>query len=437
MDALCDGKTSFANVGDCGAMAAPQIGMTVTKITATDAAAVLERLAGTDRIERGAVFVISVEAIRERSGERWARKRDDVWIYLNRKLNEHLSYQDIHHRISETDILVAMITEDGVAAQSVGMKVLEEVLEFFLGAVEPLDIRIKGVSGIENDELCCIDLDPRAIAAARQIEAAQPFRPQVSAKAQSERNPITFVASNGQRLQVDFALEHLVSLRHGVTAVLRIEPTVTFHATGEAIPPRKFLKLDDEDLIAIDRATLAFGALFLPRDAKIQPPVILPVSFRTMGLRKGRNALAELDGVSPERLRQGAMVEFVDIDRGTPSGRLVEVVGLVGRLTRGVLARLHPARDVLHPVQGARFNGLTVDFAEFALPDARQEEVMRMMIRQMRGKAPALIAQGLRDYRQFDAADAAGFTHASVRARPLSDLGLGMPQFLPGSDGVA
>ncbi len=418
-------------------MAAPQIGMTVTKITAVDAAAVLERLSSSDRIDCGAVFVISVEAIRERSGERWAKKRDDVWVYLNRKLNEHLSYQDMHHRISETDALVAMVTEDGIAAQSVGMKVLEEVLEFFLGAVEPLDIRIKAVTGIEGNELRCVDLDPMAIAAARETEAAQPFRRQVSAKAESERNPVTFVASNGQRLQVDFALEHLVSLRHGVTAVLRIEPTVTFNATGEAIPPRKFLKLDDEDLIAIDRATLAFGSLFLPRDAKVQPPVILPVSFRTMGLRKGRSALAELDGVTPERLRQGAMVEFVDIDHGTPSGRLVEVAGLVGRLTRGVLARLHPGRNALHPVQGARFNGLTLDFADFALPDARLEEVMRLMIRQMRGKAPALIAQGLRDYRQFDMADAAGFTHASVRARPLSDLGLGVPQFLPGSDGLA
>ncbi|MBI1200824.1 MAG: hypothetical protein GC203_23415 [Phenylobacterium sp.] len=418
-------------------MAAPQVSMTVTKITATDAAAVLERLAGSDRIERGAVFVISVEAIRERSGDRWPRKRDDVWIYLSRKLNEHLSYQDIHHRISETDVLVAMTTEDGIAAQSVGMKVLEEVLEFFLGAVAPLDIRIKGVTGVDGNELCCVDLDPKAIAAARDIEADAPFRRQVSAKAQSERNPVTFLASNGQRLQVDFALEHLVSLRHGVTAVLRVEPTVIFNATGEAIPPRKFLKLNDDDLIAIDRATLAFGALFLPRDAKVQPPVILPVSFRTMGSRKGRAALTELEGVTSERLRQGAMIEFVDIDRGTPGGRLVEVTGLVGGVCRGVLARLHPARNALHPVQGTRFNGLTLDFADFALPDSRLEEVMRLMMRQMRGKAPALIAQGLRDYRHFDMADAAGFTHASVRARPLSDLGLGVPQFLPGSDGLA
>lgn len=408
----------------------------VSTITATDAGPVLERLSASDRVERGAVFVLSLEAIKERSGERWPKKSDDVWGYLIRKLNEHLSYQDLHHRISDTEVLVAMTTEDGVAAQAVGMKVQEEVLEFFLGAANRGDIRIRAVNRISGGELTCTELDPDAIAVARELEATQAYRRQVSAKAQHERNPVDFVASNGQHLRIDFALEHIVSLRHGVTAVLRVEPTVTFSATGEVIPPRKFYKLSDEDLIVIDRATVAFGALFLPRDARVQPPVILPVSFRTMGGRKGRSLLAAAHGLTPERIRQGAMIEFVDLDRGTPSGRLVEVTGLVGGVVRGVLARLHASREALQPVQGARFNGLTLDVSDIQLPEARLDEVLRLMARQMRGKAPALIAQGMGDFSHFDLADAAGFTHACVRARPLSALGIGQVIALPGSDGL-
>ncbi|MBU1378165.1 MAG: hypothetical protein KKE02_12550 [Alphaproteobacteria bacterium] len=397
--------------------------MTVSKITAADAATVLERLAGSDRVERGAVFIISVEAIRERSGERWSKKRDDVWGYLGRKLNEYLSYQDIHHRISETDVLVAMTTEDGVAAQAVGMKVLEEVLEFFLGSVEPMDIRIRSVSKIEGDELTVADLDPAVIATARETQAATPHRNQVSAEIERERNPISFVASNGQRLRVDFALENIVSLSHKVTAVLRVEPMVSFSATGEVIPTRRFARLSDADILAIDRATLAFGALFMPVDARTQPPLILPASFRTMGQRKGRHELITIAGVTPERVRQGMMLEFIDIDRGTPAGRMVEVVSLVGSLTRGVLARLQPARDALDPVQGARFNGLTLDLSDVTLPKAKLEAFMRLMAHQMRGKAPALIAQGLSDYAHMEMADNAGFTHAGVRSAPLTNLG--------------
>ncbi|HEX7943362.1 MAG TPA: hypothetical protein VF495_01780 [Phenylobacterium sp.] len=399
-------------------MTAAQIGMTLTRISAVHASAVLERLAGSDRLERGAVYIISVEAIRDRSGDRWPKKRDDVWGYLGRKLNEYLSYQDVHHRLNDTDVLVCMTTEDGVAAQAVGMKVLEDVLEFFLGAAERKDIRIKAVTRIDGDELLCADLDPEIIATAREKEAEAPYQRQVSPEAERARNPHSFVASNGQRLQIDFALEHVVSLRHGVTAVLRVEPTVSFSATGETIVARRFHRLSDEDIIAIDRATLAFGGLFIPEDAKTQPPVIMPASFRTLGGRKGRNSLIAIEGVTPERIRQGAMIEFVDIDRGTPSGRLVEVVSLVGRVTRGVLARLQPVGNALDPVQGARFNGLTLDFADLGLPDARLAPFMRAMAHQMRGKAPALIAQGLGERLHFEMADDAGFTHAGIRGVP-------------------
>lgn len=405
-------------------MSSAPIDSEITRISAADASAVLERLAGSDRLERGAVFLISVEAIKDRSGDRWDKKRDDVWGYLGRKLNEYLSYQDIHQRVSDTEVLVAMNTEEGVAAQAVGMKVLEDVLEFFLGEANRRDIRIKAVTRIDGSYLSCTDVDPDAIATARATARPEPepvvspYQTKVSPHAERERNPVSFVASNGQKLQIEFALEHVVSLRHGVTAVLRVEPTVRYHATGEIIPTRKFMKLADEDIMAIDRATLAFGGLFLPQDARTQPPLIMPVSFRTMGGRKGRQLLIGLPCAAPEQVRQGAMIEFIDIDRGTPPGRLVEVLSLVSGVTRGVLARLQPTTDALGPVSGARFNGLVVDFADLGLTDAKLAPFMRVMTHQMRGKAPALIAQGLAERMHLDMAEEAGFTHAGIRAAP-------------------
>ena len=263
-------------------MSEPAGATPVTRMSAADAKAVLDRLSGSDRLERGAVYVLSVEAIRERSGARWPRKVDDVWDYFGRKLDEHLTYQDIHARISDTDCLVAMTTEDGVAAQAVGLRVLEEVLEFFLGHADRLDIRIKSVARIDGDELTCTDLDPAKIEKAREEEAKAPYKRQVSDEDERQRNPISFVAANGLRLKIEFALEHVISLRHGVTAVLRVEPTVTFAATGEAIPPRKYARLSDEDLAVIDRATLSFGALYLPEDARTQPPIFKHMSVPGM-----------------------------------------------------------------------------------------------------------------------------------------------------------
>ena len=69
-------------------------------------------------------------------------------------------------------------------------------------------------------------------------------------------------------------------------------------------------------------------------------------------------------------------------------------------------------------MQGARFNGLTLDFADLGLPDSRLAPFMRAMAHQIRGKAPALIAQGLGERLHFEMADDAGFTHAGIRGVP-------------------
>ena len=136
----------------------------IERITAGGAAAALERLAGTDLVERGCVTVISVDAIRKRSGDRWPRKRDAVWAYLGKKFDEHLAYQDIRHRIGETDFLVAVTSEEGVAAQALSLKILEEALLFFLGVADFADMKVRAVSAINGAELACSDIDPARVA---------------------------------------------------------------------------------------------------------------------------------------------------------------------------------------------------------------------------------------------------------------------------------
>lgn len=392
----------------------------VSRIEAADAAAVLERLSGTDLMARGSVIVISVAAIRDRAGARWARKRDDVWDYLARKLDEHLAHHDIRHRIGETDFLIAMTSEEGVAVQAVGLKILEEVLVFFLGSAERSDLSIRAVTRIVGSELTCADLDLARIATARERQTADRYRAEVNPREERRRNPVSFVAADGQRIRVDFALEQIVSLRHDVTAAVRVEPTVSLVATGAVVPWRRLAQLGDEDVAQVDQATLEFAALFMPKDVRTQPPLILPVSFRTMGARKGRNALIGLEGVEIEQIRSGVMVELADVDRGTPAGRLAEVASLLGQLCRGVLARVQPGRRALVPLQDARLAGLTLDPSQYELDDQQLRVLLQAMGAQMRGHAPSLIVQGLTDQRHFPLAAAGGFTHAGLRTAPVS-----------------
>lgn len=394
----------------------------IARIEAVDARVVLERLAGAELIERGSVTVISVEAIRRRAGVRWDRKRDDVWAHVQRRCDEHLSFQDIRQRVSETDLLIAMMTEEGVAAQAIALKILEEVLNFFLGAAHPEDLNVRCVRGIEGDVITAEAVDLAKIAASRERVAQPAFRADLDPREVRRRSPVSFVTVSGERVRVDFSVERVVSLRHGVTALLRVEPTVRSLDTGALIPKREFARLDDDDILFIDRSTLAYGGLYLPEASEGGPPILLPVSFRTMGARKGRSALVEMGQGDAARLRRSVMLELVDVDLGTPAARLAEVAALMGQLSRGVAARVQPARKALEPLRGARLHALTLDVRELGWDSLRQDALLRVMAEQMRGKAPAQIAQGLGDEGWLARAKAAGFSHAAVVAPALTAL---------------
>ena len=396
----------------------------IDRLESADAAAMLDRFAGGDLIQRGSVNVISVEAIRRRAGERWNRKRDAVWAYVERKLNEHLAHQDLSHRISDTDFLIAMTSEQGMAAQAVALKVLEEVLLYFLGRADRADMNIKAVTAVQGRQLSCAPIDPTIIVQAREVRedtADSPFRTGIDPAEERKRNPISFVAGTGRPLRVDFALEHLISLKHGVTAAMRVEPTVTDLSTGRVIPVRQFRMLEDDDLANIDRATVDYGALFLPdTEGRAKPALILPASFRTMGARKGRNTLIAHAGVAPERIKASIMVELIDIDRGTPPGRLVEVAGLLHTLCRGVFARVMPARDAVAGLKDSRLMGITLDAGDIPITDSRLATAILQFGQQARGLAPAIAVRGLPNDGFFAVAEVAGLTHASVKGSTLT-----------------
>lgn len=384
--------------------------------SAAESKAVLDLLAKDQRIARGSAFVINVDIIRDWAGDRWRSERADVWDYVNARIEEHLDESDLRHRVTETDFLIAMTTEDGVAAQAVGLQILQETVAFFLGEADAEKLKILALTRIEGRELVCVELDPVKIRAV--MERTDSDAPNDAPDPETELNPTLFMASNGDRLRIDYSTELVLSLRHGVTAALRIVPKVRMIATDQVIPTHMFNKLSDEDIDVIDRTTLAYAALFLPTDARVESPVIVPVSFRTMGSRKGRNYLATLENTTAERIRQGMLIELVDIDRGTPTGRLGEVVGLLSRMGRGVLARLQPSRDALAPIKGARMTGLTLDLSDYNVQTPQADALLKTMAMQMRGKAGVLIAQGLGHADQVKIADAAGFTHAGLRAQP-------------------
>jgi len=385
---------------------------------------VLQRLTGNDLVARGSVNVISIKAIRQWAGEWWSQKRGDVWTYVELKLNEHLDRQDMRARISDSEFLIAMNNDQGLAAQATSVKILEDVLTHLLGAASPMDLGIRAVVGVEGGEAVCKPINAAVILAARarRDSARSPVRVSVDPADESRRTPVAFTTAGGAALRVDFTLEHVVSLRRNVTTAVRIEPMVTHLASGRQASARALTKLSDRDVAFIDESTLKYAAVFA-RSAQgpNTPELILPASFRTLGTQRGRDLLTGTAGLSLALLRGGVQIELVDITRGTPAGRLLEVVGLLRALTRGVIARVPPDKEALRVLRDARLAGLALDASDLSGEAAKIAMDIMAFGRDAKGLAPMTILQGLPQEGYFAAAETAGLTHASLRANyPLA-----------------
>jgi len=385
---------------------------------------VAQRLAGSELVARGSVNVISIKAIRQWAGDWWSEKRGDVWTYVELKLNEHLDRNDMRARISDSEFLIAMNNDQGLAAQATSVKILEDVLTHLLGSASTKDLGIRSVIGLEGGEAVCKPIDPAIILAARarRDSARSPVRIEVDPADEARRTPVAFTTAGGAALRVDFTLEHVVSLRRNITTAVRVEPMVTHLASGRQASARALTKLSDRDVAFIDETTLKYASVFA-RSAQghNSPELILPASFRTLGTQRGRDLLTGTAGLSLGLLRGGVMIELVDVTRGTPAGRLLEVVGLLRALTRGVIARVPPDKEALRVLRDARLAGLTLDASDLSGEAGKIAQEMMAFGRDARGLAPMTILQGLPQDGYFAAAETAGLTHAALRANyPLA-----------------
>jgi hypothetical protein len=380
---------------------------------------VLQRLAGSELIARGSVNIISVKAIRRWAGDWWDKKRVDVWTYVERKLAEHLDRSDLRARIGEEDFLIAMNNDQGLAAQATSVRILEDVLTHLLGAAEPGDLGVRSVIGVEAGGVVCRPVDAAVVLAARarRDSTRSPIRFDIDPLEETRRTPVAFTTAGGAALRVDFTLEHVISLKRNVATAVRIEPVVTHLGSGKQISARAVSRLPDRDAAFIDEAALKYAAVFArSSQGHDRPDLIVPASFRTLGTQRGRDMLTGTSGLSLALLRGGIMMELVDVTRGTPAGRLLEVVGLLKALTRGVIARVPPEKEALRVLRDARLHGLTLDASDLMGPAEKIAADIMAFGRDAKGLAPMVALQGLPAEGYFAAAETAGLTHAALRA---------------------
>lgn len=166
-----------------------------------------------------------------------------------------------------------------------------------------------------------------------------------------------------------FTIENVVSVQYAALAEGRLRRRVTPRGEETPLGRMALCELDTPTLARIDVETVALARDLLGGPAADAFPLLrTPVSLQTLGHSTKRNLyLNALRELPPEALRR-IVVEIVNIDEGTPLGRISEAVALLTGACRAINGFTDPTSRSLAALRGARIAGATIDIDQLGKP---------------------------------------------------------------------
>src|SRR3982074_1857055 len=110
-------------------------------------------------IAAGGANVISVEAIRDRSRDRWPRKREQVIVFVERAFSRLSQAGDFIITLNDYEFLAVQPSVSRPTALGIRANILKDARAFFLGAAAREDLRLFQVMSFTNGELSVKPLD--------------------------------------------------------------------------------------------------------------------------------------------------------------------------------------------------------------------------------------------------------------------------------------
>lgn len=302
-----------------------------------------------DAALRGQVQLVSVAAIRETVGDRWARHQPLVEDFVTRAFARNASEDDLVVRVNDTDFLLIQPSRSPMGALSRSSVLLRETLTFFLGAAEAENIHISVVDRIGDEGLEATRVTGDQLEAAAR-ERTGDLTPSRDGSAPWERFDVArptrktvAIKRPGQgEMQAMFYLDPVWHVaREAVVSFVVRTVAVQRSPDGEIEPvDRRTLTAGAASALTIER--LLFVDELLGGGDRPGPPMVVhaPISLNALSYSGTRTAvLGELRRLVEGDRRDRLIIELMHVPEGLPESRLSEAVAQVRPYARGVLAR--------------------------------------------------------------------------------------------------
>ncbi|MGC1305565.1 MAG: hypothetical protein WA840_24605 [Caulobacteraceae bacterium] len=386
-----------------------------------DNARLLEDLQSSGLLAEGRAHVISIETVRTALGRRWHERKAVVWDMVEALARKRLDERDLTARISEDAFLLLTPQLEPGGAKVLATRIAREVLTHFLGQLSTRDIVVMVARQFVDGVLECTQMSSSEILGALAVEAQEPQpagRPPESAGpgwiSQDDCGALTTL--QGRRLRFSVSVDPIIDLARWAVAGHRIEPKITFD-TLEPLSPEARQELLPRDLKESDLATLRRGLSRLEagESSSRRPSLILTVSFQTLSNSRTRLGLLSQAVQQRAEMTSSVIWEITDLDAGVPLGALRQAVTFLKPFCRSVFVRADgPLHAVLSPMK-LGLAGFVLQFPSTCTSQEDQALWLLEMSRTLKTSGGTLIAANLATIELLPLANAAGFTHATVR----------------------
>jgi hypothetical protein len=345
-------------------------------ITIRNLDSLLDQIANPQLLEQGLVNIVGIAPVREKLADRWERSRDNIYERIEKQLGRQLGAADYQIRISETEYLLSLPGDTRQSAQLRCMRILQELLELFLGQFTLEQIDIRAVTKRHGDQLVAEAVDIAALhsAATTGATAPQPAAAPIGQPVKvAPKLSIDPIRVGNRTLHLDFEFRPLWDLRHDAISSFSlnaIPETDQSRSLGEARADRS--QLTPEELTAIDLASVKHGLETLTYLFQKQNRFILhlPCSYETLASSRARpQFLDAIKSFAPE-LRRYIAFELHDLPSGVPQSRLSALVTMLNPFGRGVIATIRAQRAGSMSLRGCGLLGTAVELEPAGLPES-------------------------------------------------------------------
>lgn len=405
-------------------------------ITIRNLDSLLDQIANPELLEQGLVNILGIAPVRDKLADRWERSKDNIYERIEKQLSRQLGVSDYQARISETEYLLSFPGDTRQSAQLRCMRILQELLELFLGQFTLEQADIRAVTKRQGDQLIAEAVDiavlHRMATTGVSAPAAAPLGQPVKVAPKLSIDPIRV---GNRTLHLDFEFRPLWDLRHDAISSFSlnaIPETDQSRSLGEARADRS--QLNPDELTAIDLASVKHGLETLTYLFQKQSRFILhlPCSYETLASSRARpQFLDAIKSFAPE-LRRYIAFELHDLPSGVPQSRLSALVTMLNPFGRGVIAVIRAQRAGSMSLRGCGLLGTAVELEPAGLPESE----IFVRIGNFRERAhmagDQLIAYGVNTRSLVMGCWSMGLTHVSGEAiAPACAMPYQMSRFRP------